>query len=231
MKTPILLLHGALGSKAQLSPLKNELSLDREVFSIDFDGHGESHNDTNFSIEHFTQNVLDFLKEKKITKVDIFGYSMGGYIALNLAFKHPDRVGKIITLGTKFNWSPNFAENEVKMLYPNTIEIKVPAFAERLKHLHGTENWKNVVLKTAKMMQNLGENPTLKKENLQQIKNYILICLGTHDKMVTEEESKSVADWLPHGVFKSIENFKHPIESVSIEALALIINNFTVMKH
>jgi len=44
--------------------------------------------------------------------------------------------------------------------------------------------------------------------------------------MVTVEESKNVANWLPKGEFKLIENFKHPIETVPAEELSAIINNF-----
>jgi pimeloyl-ACP methyl ester carboxylesterase len=226
MKNPILLLHGALGSSEQLIAFQEILSSEREVFTMDFEGHGNSKSSRDFSIELFTQNVLDFLKEKKISKVDIFGYSMGGYVALYLASKFPEIIGRIITLGTKFDWNPEFAEKEIKMLNPSQIQEKVPAFAERLQQLHGTKNWKNVVLKTAEMMQDLGKNPVLNEKSLQQIENKTLICLGGLDKMATVEDSQTVANWLPNGEFKLIENFKHPIETVPAEELATIINNF-----
>ncbi|MDP2685905.1 MAG: alpha/beta hydrolase [Aequorivita sp.] len=231
MKIPILLLHGALGCKEQLVPLQEKLSLENEIFILDFEGHGKSKGKTDFSIELFTQNVVDFLKERKISKVAVFGYSMGGYVALNLASKHPDLVEKIITLGTKFDWTPTFAEKEIKMLNPETIQMKVPAFAERLKQLHGSENWKNVVLKTAKMMQDLGENPTLKEMDFQKIDTPTLICLGELDSMSTQVESKEVSNWLQNGQFHEIENLKHPIESAPIEKIAAIITNFLSQKN
>ncbi len=226
MKIPILLLHGALGSKEQLLPLQEKLSSETEVFIMDFEGHGKAKSKADFSIELFTQNVFDFLKEKKISKVAIFGYSMGGYVALNFALKHPDLVQKIITLGTKFDWTPTFAEKEIKMLNPETIQMKVPAFAERLKQLHGIENWKNVVVKTAKMMQKLGENPTLKEVDFQKINTSTLICLGELDAMSTQVESINVSNWLQNGQFQSIENLKHPIEIAPINKIAEVINNF-----
>lgn len=226
MKNPLLLLHGALGSSEQLVPLREILSFEREVFVLDFQGHGNSTNENDFSIELFTQNIIDFLKERKISKVDIFGYSMGGYVTLNLASNYPERVGNIITLGTKFNWNPEFAEKEIKMLDPSQIQEKVPAFANRLEQLHGKEDWKRVVEKTAKMMMHLGKWPVLNMENLQKIVNRTLICLGNLDKMSTIEESENVANWLKNGEFKLIENFKHPIETVPLERLALIINTF-----
>lgn len=226
MKNPILLLHGALGSSKQLILLQEILNSEREVLVMDFEGHGNSESEANFSIELFTQNILDFLEENKISKVDIFGYSMGGYVALNLALKNPDLIGKIITLATKFDWTPTFAEKEIKMLDPDNIQTKVPAFAERLKQMHGTENWKNVVLKTAKMMENLGENPNLKEADFREISTSTLICLGELDSMSTQIESIDVSNWLQNGQFKAIDNLKHPIETAPIDKIADITNNF-----
>ncbi len=231
MKTPILLLHGALGCKEQLLPFQEKLSLENKVFILDFEGHGKSKGKTDFSIELFTQNVIDFLKERKISKVAIFGYSMGGYVALNLAFKQPDLIEKIITLGTKFDWMPTFAEKEIKMLNPEAIQMKVPAYAERLQQLHGPENWKDVVLKTAKMMQDLGENPTLTDVDFQKINTPTLVCLGELDAMSTQAESKDVSNWLQNGQFHAIENLKHPIESIPIENIVAIIINFLNKKN
>jgi len=210
----------------QLVPLQEKLSLEREVFIMDFEGHGISKSEKDFSIQLFTHNVIDFLKERKISKIDIFGYSMGGYVALNLAMKHPNLVGKITTLGTKFEWTPTFAEKEIKMLNPDNIQMKVPAFAERLKQLHGTENWKNVVLKTAKMMQDLGEKPIFEIGDYLKIKTATLICLGELDAMSTQAESKQVSKWLPNGKFLEIENLKHPIESAPMDEIVSIMNNF-----
>lgn len=150
---------------------------------------------------------------------------MGGYVAFNLAKKHPLLINKIITLGTKFDWSANFAQKEVKMLNPVQIQIKVPSFAQRLKDLHG-ENWENVVHKTALMMTNLGGKPDLLKEDFGNIRNIILISLGELDKMSTIEESQNVANWLPCGDLQLIPNFKHPIEAICTEKLASIINEF-----
>ena len=226
MTIPLLLLHGALGSEDQLIPLKKLLSEKREVHTLNFEGHGKSKEKSDFSISLFRENVVSFLNERKLTSVDIFGYSMGGYVALDLALHYPDFVNNIITLGTKFSWDPIFAAKEVQMLDPERIQEKVPAFAIQLEKLHGLENWRNVVLKTSKLMQDLGDNPPLNKEEFNRISNRVLICLGELDKMSTVEESKEVAKYLTNGTFKAIENFKHPIETVPTEELAKIINVF-----
>ncbi|NRA47992.1 MAG: alpha/beta hydrolase, partial [Phaeodactylibacter sp.] len=125
-KLPLLLLHGALGSKAQFSALKAKLNIDFEVFDFDFQGHGGRTVESPFTMDLFTDNVLSFLDDNDLGKVHIFGYSMGGYVTLNTALKLPGRISKITTLGTKFDWSLESAEKEIKMLNPEKVEEKVP---------------------------------------------------------------------------------------------------------
>lgn len=226
MRTPLLLLHGALGTKEQLMPLKQILSEEREVFSMDFEGHGEYISNSKYSISLFRNNIESFLAENNLNKIDVFGFSMGGYIALDFALHNPLLVRKIITLGTKFDWSPFFAKNEIKKLNPELIEEKVPHFGARLQQLHGESGWKNVVLKTAEFMEELGNNPSLNKERLQSITAPSLICVGELDNMTTIEESSMVAEALPKGELQVLENTKHPIEIISQALAAKTINDF-----
>ena len=225
MNRPIVLLHGALGSKAQFVQLQAMLSTSRKVYTLDFKGHGSTKPLKEFTIDQFCEDVRAFCDRENLETVDIFGYSMGGYVALYFALHHPSRVGEIITLGTKFDWNPKFASQEKQKLNPDKIKEKVPAFAKGLGLLHGDDNWQNVVLKTAKMMKEMGENSPLTKNDFRKIQNQTLICLGEFDNMSTVEESKEVTEWLQNGSFKVIENLKHPIESAPVEKLVQIIES------
>jgi shikimate kinase/esterase/lipase len=223
----LLVLHGALGSEGQLEPLKNALSDSFEVHSLNFTGHGGRDFDgDNFSIDYFTKDVLDYLEEQGLDKVAIFGYSMGGYVALNLAKKHPNRVGKIFTLATKFAWSVESASKEVKMLNPDVIATKIPAFATTLKERHAPLDWKWHLKKTAEMMLELGKGAGLSSEDFAGITQEVLITVGSKDRMVGQEESETVANLLPNGKFELLEGFKHPIEQVDLAILTEKITAF-----
>ena len=114
----LILLHGALGSKTQFSELKTLLDNDFNVITFNFEGHDGRAATQEYSIALFTENTLRILEEHQIDKAGFFGYSMGGYVALNLALKHPGKVDKIMTLGTKFNWTAEAAAKETRMLDP-----------------------------------------------------------------------------------------------------------------
>ena len=96
MKEQLLLLHGALGSTAPFDSIIKPLENTYEVYTLNFDGHGGEPIPEHFSIDLFTNNVIDFLNTKAIDNITVFGYSMGGYVALNAALKVPQKIKKII---------------------------------------------------------------------------------------------------------------------------------------
>ena len=86
MREKILILHGAIGSKDRFDKIADKLDKKFDVLRMNFTGHGgEPIPTTPFSIELFTKNVLDFLNKHEIISIHIFGYSMGGFVALYFA--------------------------------------------------------------------------------------------------------------------------------------------------
>jgi esterase/lipase len=223
-RLPLLVLHGALGSAMQMQPLVDVLKKKFEIFTLNFSGHGGLPLPTGkLSIDLFVQEVRQFLDKNQIEQINIFGYSMGGYIALKLAVEDK-RVNKIFTLGTKFHWTPQSAEHEVLMLDPDKIEEKVPAFASILKERHAPTDWKELMNKTVEMMLELGRNPSLTENILNKITTPVTITIGDQDNMVTIEESEWAVKALPNGELKIFKGFKHPIEQVDLEELVQSIH-------
>jgi pimeloyl-ACP methyl ester carboxylesterase len=224
---PLLLLHGAIGAKSQFSELEDILSKKYEVHSFNFTGHGgmEIPEET-FSIELFAGDIIKYLSETKIKKANVFGYSMGGYAALNAANHFPEKFDKIFTLATKFDWSPDIAAREVKMLDAAAIRVKVPAFAEELIKRHGEENWEKVLAKTSEMMITLGRESPLDPENYSGIESEVTVSVGDRDKMVTLEETIAVYRSLKKGRLLVFPDTPHPIEGVETVRLAREITEF-----
>lgn len=224
MKNPVLILHGALGSATQLDRVKTSFETQgRDVFSLNFSGHGGSPFQLDFGIEQFTEDTFQFSKIHRLKQVDIFGYSMGGYVALWFAKNYPDCVGRILTLGTKFDWTEESAAKEVKKLNPDKILDKIPAFARMLEHRHAPADWKDLLGKTANMMLALGKAPLLTKAILENIQHAATICLGDQDDMADRSYSEQVAGFLPNGKFILLQNTQHPIEKVDLKNILDLI--------
>jgi pimeloyl-ACP methyl ester carboxylesterase len=221
----LLLLHGALGSSAKFQKLI-ELLPDFEVLTLNFSGHaGSKIPDQPFSFRLFGDDVISFLNVKQIDRVNIFGYSMGGYAALWLARHFPGRVGKIVTLATKMDWNEQSAQREAAMLNPDKMEEKIPAFVKMLAEVHGPGNWKELVKKTAGMMIDLGIEH-LTEEDFKLINHQVLICVGEKDTMVSIAESKEVASLMKNGKFQVLPDTIHPFEKVNQVLVADQIREF-----
>jgi esterase/lipase len=223
----ILLLHGAIGAKDQLEPLADELKDNYIVHTLNFSGHGgEAFSHEDFSIPVFAADVLNYLVKHPIDNANIFGYSMGGYVAMYLAKHYPNNTGKIVTLATKFYWDEVVAAKEVNMLDADTILQKVPAFADQLSKRHSPNDWKTVLAKTKDMLVQLGKQNTLHTEEYKTISSPCLLLLGEKDKMVSGEETIAVQKAIPGGLFKTLSETPHPIEQVDMKLLASLIKEF-----
>lgn len=222
----IILLHGAIGAQDQLTPLASQLtSLGYQVFSFNFSGHGKTSFNNDFSIQQFSKELEQFILNHQINKATIFGYSMGGYVALYLAFHKPELIERIITLGTKFYWDEAIAQKETKMLHPQTIIEKVPKFAAQLQERHG-ENWQTLLKATEQMMLGLGKENALQLHDYKNIKHPVLIGIADKDTMVSIEETTQVVQQLPQSAMYMLPYSKHPIEQVNIHLLAQHIDTF-----
>lgn len=198
MKTELIILHGALGCGNQFTAWKQGLDKDFSCHAPDFSGHGsKAAQAIEFSIQKFSQDLAGHIQKHNLRKPHILGYSMGGYVALYTALHQPGLIGSIMTIATKFDWSPEIARREAGYLKPALMWEKVPQLAEQLRSHHGS-HWKAVVEKTARMMLMLGEAPPVTIDNIAQVTNQIKFCVGDKDKMVSVHET--------HGMYKAAAN-------------------------
>lgn len=224
MNKQLIILHGALGASIQFEALKSALMNDYDVFTFDFDGHGTAKETEMMSIELFAENLYEFVLEHNLQPAKVFGYSMGGYVALYLQSKHPDLFHSITTLGTKFNWTIESSEKEISMLNQLIIKEKIPAFAEYLRVTQLPSNWERVMDQTKELMYNLGKDPVLTSEILKKVTIPVSIYLGGLDKMVSTEESIWAKECIPNSNFKQLEGVPHPIQQINIDDLVCLIN-------
>jgi pimeloyl-ACP methyl ester carboxylesterase len=219
----IILLHGALGSAADLEPLGAALKkCGCTIHTFSFSGHGGTAFGNSFGIAQFAAELENFIQTKGLNDPTIFGYSMGGFVALYLASTQPGLIKNIITLGTKFNWSAETVAKETGLLDPGVMLQKIPAYAASLETKHGAD-WKETVTKTAALMKEIGDKQFLDPEILKTINTPVLIGIGDKDKMVTLDETLTVFKTLPDASMYMLPNSKHPIETANVNLLSAMI--------
>ncbi|NOY76848.1 MAG: alpha/beta fold hydrolase [Calditrichaeota bacterium] len=95
--TPLLILHGLLGSLDNWHTLAQKLSETGTVFTLDLRNHGHSPHSEVFTYEAMAADVLEFMDDQKIPSAVLLGHSMGGKVAMWVAGQHPERVKKLIS--------------------------------------------------------------------------------------------------------------------------------------
>lgn len=226
----LILIHGALGAADQMEPLRARLETHFRVHIVELDGHGSTPpTAAGFSIDSLAGGIQRYLESRGIARAALFGYSMGGYVALALAARIPGRVHSVTTLGTKLAWNPEVANRETKRLDPVTIRAKVPKFAEQLERRHeGAGGWEAVLRKTAALMQALGASPVVDADLLADLAIPVRLMVGDRDALVTVDETSSAVARLRSGQLAVLPDTPHPIEQVRSALLAALITDFVV---
>lgn len=226
MKPKLILLHGALGDAKQFQPLRSQLESEFEVMTPDFPGHG---NADEALAEYTIENLSAFLHTYMLTIREpayVFGYSMGGYVALHTALQFPELFKGIVTLATKLDWNPESVAKETALLNPERMLEKVPAFAGVLEERHRKHDWKKVLEGTARLMRGLGDQPLLHPDVCAQLNLPVWMGLGDRDNMVSLEETRKIQQAIPQAGLYILPNTSHPIEKVDAQWMACLIRKF-----
>lgn len=217
---PLLVLHGALGSGAQMAPIASALGATATMV-VEWPGHGRTPlaEDASFAMPRFADHLAQALAAHGGPPPSVFGYSMGGYVALALEARAPGSFASIVTLGTKFAWSPESAARETLRLDPVAIATKVPKFAAMLAERHGADRWEALLARTARLMRAEGNAPTLTTEALARVRCPVRLAVGTRDETVTIAETMAAARAMPNAEVEVLDDVPHPIERVPVATI------------
>ncbi len=227
MTTKVLFLHGALGSKAQFDSIIRELPEGITGDAINFNGHGGSlPSPSGYSFNSFAEDILNYANSNGIDKLNLFGFSMGGYAALYFAKRYPERVNKIFTLNVKFSWDADSTQKEIAMLNAENMMLKVPGFANNLMVQHGLNMWKQVLDSTADMMQKLSTTVMLTDDDYSKINCEVLLAVGDRDKTSGIEQTLEVSKKLNNAALWVIPFTAHPFEKMDQQQLIYQIKTY-----
>ncbi|CAN5635875.1 alpha/beta hydrolase [soil metagenome] len=111
--TPLLLLHGGLFNiDLQFGELLPSLAATRQVIAADFQGHGRTNDiDRPLTCADLASDVIGLLEHLDVPQADVFGFSVGGGVALHLAIRHPELVRKLIVSSVSFHPGGDRPEN------------------------------------------------------------------------------------------------------------------------
>ena len=117
-QVPLVLLHGLFASKENFHGLSRKLSDDFTVYAPDLRNHGESFHDPDMSYQVMAADLAAFIEETGIAPAMVFGHSVGGKTAMELALSRPELLRALVV------------EDIAPKRYPPRLEREVRALAE-----------------------------------------------------------------------------------------------------
>ncbi|MFY9153338.1 MAG: alpha/beta hydrolase [Prolixibacteraceae bacterium] len=97
--TPLLLIHGGLGSIENFKKCIPTLADHFKVIAIDSPGHGRSSQTDSLSYQFLADQISQFIDFLELDSLYIMGWSDGGVVGLMLANERSDKIKKLIAVG------------------------------------------------------------------------------------------------------------------------------------
>lgn len=97
----ILLIHGMAGSSQTWRSVIRPLSRNYRVVAPDLLGHGRSAKPrSDYSLGAFAVSLRDLLDELGVAQATVVGHSLGGGVAMQFVYQHPDYARRLILIGS-----------------------------------------------------------------------------------------------------------------------------------
>jgi pimeloyl-ACP methyl ester carboxylesterase len=194
---PLVVLHGAYMNIPSMGAIIPQLARTHKVYALELQGHGRTTDiDRPITYHAMADDVAAFMDAVGVPKADVFGYSMGAGVGLQLAIRHPAKVNKLVAASVAYDvkgWQPAFTE----MIPTMTVEMIVgmPFAADYRKLAPNPDGFPGLVKKLIA----LEKEPMAWEEQVRGVKAPVLVIAGDAD-VVTLEHSVALFRLLGGGV-------------------------------
>lgn len=205
----IVFAHGLLWShkmfEAQVEFLKDKY----RVIAYDHRGQGQSEAKGPFDMETVAEDGAELIKTLGLGSVHFAGLSMGGFVGMRLAARHPELIKSLILLETSSNTEPvenlpkykilngivkwvgilPFVANQVMPIMFAASWLADPANGEKIRH------WKNELRSNKKSVSGPVEGVIYRKgveDELSKISCPTMIIVGDEDVATKPEKAKFI---------------------------------------
>ena len=109
--SPLVLIPGGLMTIDMMGALLPSLAKTRQVIAVEPQGHGHTADiDRPLTYEQMADDIAALISYLGLERADVFGFSVGGGIALQTAIRHPDVVRKLVVASAPFRSDGEYPE-------------------------------------------------------------------------------------------------------------------------
>jgi pimeloyl-ACP methyl ester carboxylesterase len=181
---PLIVLPGAHMDILSMGKVIPMLAETYKVYALEFQGHGHTADiDRPITYYNLADDVAAFMDAVGLEKADVFGYSMGAEVGLQLAIRNPEKVNKLIFASGAYDlegWQPAYSEF-IPQMTPEMF-LAMPFFAEKHKQAANPDAY----VAFLKKMIALEHEPMAWEEAIKNLTTPVLIIAGDADVATLE---------------------------------------------
>jgi len=248
---PLVLFHRFRGTMDHWDPeFLDKLAESRAVIIFDSIGIGRTNGETPSTVAAMGQAAMNFIEALDYPKIDVLGWSLGGFIAQQLALDKPEMINKLVVAGSGPGGvaeAPSIPENVLEVMQkPNSgtpmedflflffteSETSRTAGIEHLGRLGKREEAFSpeasaqavAAQGTAVMAWAMGQSSAYARlENLSQA---VLVANGQHDIMIHAYNSYAIAQRAPNAKLVLYPDSGHGFLFQHAEQFVADVNHF-----
>jgi pimeloyl-ACP methyl ester carboxylesterase len=241
---PLMLVAGLASDSQSWKPIIKDLASHYAVITPDNRGVGRTKpQDVDTSIQKIADDCIELIRYLGFQSVALLGHSMGGFVALDCAFRYPENVSKLILAGTSaFNCERNNAlfndwasylesgmdlehwfKNVFYWVFTRRFFNDRDAFNEAIRFALDYP-YPQSKIAFGKQVEAIKEFNCV--EDLAGIKQKTLIIYGKEDLLFPPQESIEVLKAIPDSTVSLIENAAHSIHLENPGAFTDRVLNF-----
>lgn len=217
---PLVLLHGLGDTKRSWSLVLPELAKAHRVYTPDLRGHGSTSAPVCcYSLADLSYDVVAFMDAMKLSRASVVGHSLGSFVAQRVAADHPQRVQKLVLIGSsdtaagaealEWLWEQvlTFERNGISASFvdqwqtnPLPVDAEFIAHVKRETTLVQPHVWKGI----AKALMIEDQSRFVRELNVPT-----LILWGEKDQAFPLPHQQRLQTALPHATFKAYAEAGH----------------------
>lgn len=191
---PLVLLHGGLLTiDLSFGSVLPALAATRQVIAVELQGHGRTADtDRDLSIDNLAEDVVALLDHLGIDRADLYGFSLGGLVAMQTAMRHPQRVGRLAVAAIQFR--PDGFHDEIRnpAAHPDSTRMPTAADVQSMQddYVRVAPDPGHFSAFAEKLSTMVGTFPGWPEDELRAIAVPTLVVVGDHDFVLVEHAAE-----------------------------------------
>ncbi|GAA4233567.1 alpha/beta hydrolase [Actinomadura meridiana] len=231
---PVLFLHGNRDNHTHFAELTSILDSAMTCVAVDLRGHGlSSKEDHPLSAVQCASDIIELLDHFGWGRVTVVGHSLGSVTAMLLALDHPERVSRLVLMGSAAHYEMKWKRPEVtedtyrqvieesnKRAAPFFFQPDHPGVSDRV-----IASWSWVPFSVHRNLIRL-IHPDL-RERVAKIDAPTLVVAGSDDRSTPVDRARFLADTIPDAELTVLAGTGHFMFMERPEQVASEIARFT----